>query len=82
MLFCKINAGKRLIDLEWPRLSGFCVHMTPVVKAECHIAVLLDLKDNNIAAQGVNRSSRDEYAVAWLRDDAHEVVRDCPVASE
>src|ERR1035441_2252756 len=75
----KINTGKRLIDLEWPWLSGLCVDMAPVVKAECHIAVLLNLKDNNIATQGVNRSSRNEYAVAWLRNDAHEVVRDGPV---
>jgi hypothetical protein len=47
----KINAGKRLIYLEWPWLSGLCVNMTPIVKAECHIAVLLDLKDNNITAK-------------------------------
>src|ERR1039458_2372402 len=53
--------------------------MTPIVKAECYIAVLLDFKDNYTAAQGVNRSSRNEYAVAWLGDDAHEVVRDGPV---
>src|ERR1035437_4857258 len=75
----KINTGKRLIELEWPRLSGLCVNMTPIVKAECHIAVLLNLKDNDTASQGVNRSSRNEYAVAWLRDDAHKMVRDCPV---
>jgi hypothetical protein len=28
----------------------------------------------------MNRSSRNEYAVAWLRDDVHEVVHDCPVS--
>ncbi len=75
---CKINTGKRLIDLKWPWLPRLRVDMTPIVKAECHIAVLLDLEDNNIVAQSVNRSSRNENAVAWLRDDAHEVVRDCP----
>src|ERR1039458_9561040 len=43
--------------MEWRWLSGLCVDMAPVVKAECHIAVLLNLKDNNIATQGVNRSN-------------------------
>jgi hypothetical protein len=37
----KINAGKRLIDLEWPPLACLGVNMIPVVQAKCHVAVLL-----------------------------------------
>jgi len=67
----KIYAGKRLIDLKRPWLSSFRVYMTPVVKAECNVAVLLNLEDNNAAAQSVNRSRRDEYGIAMLGDNAH-----------
>ena len=75
----KINACKRLIDPERPWLSGLCVNMTPIVKAECHVAVLLDLKDNNTGAQRMNGSGRDEHGVAFPRNDVHKVVRDRPV---
>jgi hypothetical protein len=46
----KIYAGKRLIDLQRPRFSSLRVDVTPVVKAERDVAVLLDLEDNNAAA--------------------------------
>ena len=68
-VFWKVNAGKRLIDLEWPRLSCLRVYMTPVVKAKRHVAVLLNLKHYDVAAQRVNRPSRDEDAIAGLRGD-------------
>src|ERR1035441_5469734 len=67
IVVCKINTGKRLIDLEWLRLTGLCVDMAPVIKAECHIAVLLNLKNYDIVAQRVNRSRMDEYGIAGLR---------------
>jgi hypothetical protein len=67
----KIYAGERLIDLKRPRLSSLRVYMTPVVKAECNVAVLLNLEDNNITSQSVNRSRRDEYGITWLGDNAH-----------
>jgi hypothetical protein len=46
----KIDAGKRLIDLQRPWFSSLRVNVTPVVKAECDVAILLDLEDNNAAA--------------------------------
>jgi hypothetical protein len=67
----KIYAGKRLIDLKRPWLSSLRVYMTPVVKAECNVAVLLNLEDDNITAQSVNRSRRDEYGITWFGDNAH-----------
>lgn len=50
MVVCKINTSKRPVDLEWPRLTSLCIDMASIVKAECHIAVLLDLEDNNVVA--------------------------------
>jgi hypothetical protein len=67
----KIYAGKRPIDLKRPWLSSLRVYMTPVVKAECNVAVLLNLEDDNITAQSVNRSRRDEYGITWFGDNAH-----------
>jgi hypothetical protein len=67
----KIYAGKRLIDLKRPWLSSLRVDMAPIVKAERHVAVLLNLEDNNITAQSVNRSRRDEYGITWFGDNAH-----------
>jgi hypothetical protein len=75
----KIYAGKSLIHLQRPRLVGLRVDMAPIVKPECHIAVLLDLKNNNILTQSVNRSGGDEYGIARLRGYAYEVVRNRPV---
>ena len=59
----EIDAGKRLVNLERTWLPCLRVNMIPVEKTECDIAVLLDLKDNNVAAQSVNRSSGYEHAV-------------------
>ena len=70
----KIYAGKRLIDLKRPWLSSLRVDMAPVVKAECNVAVLLNLEDNNVAAQSVNRSRRDEYGIARLGGNAHQAI--------
>jgi hypothetical protein len=67
----KIDARKRLIDLKRSRLSGLCVDMSPIVETECHVAVLLNLEDNNITAQSVNRSRGNEYSIAWFRDNSH-----------
>jgi len=46
----KLYAGKSLIHLERPRLLGFRIDMTPIVKSECHIAILLNLENHNIVA--------------------------------
>ena len=50
--------------------------MIPIVKAECYVAVLLNLKYNDTASKGMNGSSRDEHGVAWLWDETCEVVLD------
>jgi hypothetical protein len=60
----ELYAGKSLIHLERPRLLGLRVDMTPIVKPECHIAILLNLENHDIVAQSVNRSRRDEYCIA------------------
>jgi hypothetical protein len=72
----KIYASKCLIDLKRPWFSSLRVDVTPVVKAECDVAVLLDLKDDNIAAQSVNRSRRDEYGISRLGDNSRQMIRD------
>jgi len=54
--------------------------MAPIVKSECHIAILLNLENHNIVAQSVNRSRRDEYGIARLRGDAHKMFRNGSVA--
>ena len=79
----KINAGNRLIDLEWPPLACLGVNMVPVVQAKRHVAVLLNLEYYGFATQSVNCSSRYENAVAGLWSEAYEVVghrliSDCP----
>src|ERR1017187_9943843 len=75
----KINAGKRLVDLECPWLSGRRVNMAPVVQAKRHVAVLLNLEHHDVATERVNRPSRQENAVAGLRSEPCEVVRYRPV---
>jgi len=62
----EINTGKRLLDLEWAWLFGIGVNMAPVIEAKRNVAVLLNLKHNDVAAQRVNRSGRDENAIAGL----------------
>ena len=44
----KINASQRLIDLQRPVLPCFRIDVIPVVKAKCHVAVFLDLKNNHV----------------------------------
>ena len=56
----KIDAGKRLIYLQRPRLTRPGVNMTPVVQAKRDVAVLLNLEHHHAAAQSVDRSSRQE----------------------
>jgi hypothetical protein len=46
----KINASKRLIDLECSRVACFGVNVTPVVQAKRHIAVFLNLENYNVSA--------------------------------
>ena len=75
----EIYTGKSLLDLEGPWLTRLRVDMTPIVKTESHITVLLNLKDNNAGAQRMNRSRRDEYSVTLGRNDAVEVVYDSAV---
>ena len=70
----KVNTGKRLIDLKWSRLSCVCVNMAPVIKAKRNVAVLLNLKHYDVAAQRVNRSRRDKNAIAGLRRNTYQVV--------
>jgi hypothetical protein len=60
----KIDARKRLIDLKRPWLSGLGIDMSPIVEAECNVAVLLNLEDNNTTTQSVNRSRGDENSIA------------------
>src|ERR1019366_530206 len=55
------------------------VNMAPVIKAKRHVAVLLNLEHNDVAAQRVNRPSRQENAVAGLRSEPCEVVRYHPI---
>ena len=75
----EINAAKRLIDLEWPGLASLRIDMVPVVQAKRHIAVLLNFECYDVAAQGVNRPSRYEDAIAGLRTEPYEVVRHRPI---
>jgi len=76
----KLYAGKSPIDLKRPWFSSLRVNMTPVVKAECDVAVLLDLKDNNVVAQSVNSSRRNKYGVARLRDNTRQAIGNRPAS--
>ena len=49
--------------------------MPPVVQAKRHVAVLLNLEHHDVATERVNRSSRQENAVAGLRSEPREFVR-------
>ena len=71
----KIDAGKRLIHLERSRLARLCVNVIPVIQAERHVAVFLNLEHHDVAAQRVNRSSRQEDGVAGLGSEVCETVR-------
>jgi hypothetical protein len=54
----KINAGNRLIDLQGSTLACFGINMVPVVQAKRHVAVLLNLEHDDVAAKSMNRPSR------------------------
>jgi hypothetical protein len=75
----KINASNRLIDLECAQLSGLRVNMAPVAKAKRHVAILLNLEYHDVAAQRVNRASRQENGIAGLRSEPYKVVCHRPV---
>ena len=59
----KINAGHRLVNLQWSRLAGLGINMVPVVKTKCHVAILLHFKNHHVA-QRVNGPGRYENSVA------------------
>jgi len=62
----ELDAGKSLISLQRPRLVGHRVDMAPIVKPKSRIAILLNLENHDIVAQGVNCSPRDEYRITRL----------------
>ena len=49
--------------------------MAPIIKPECHIAILLNLENYYIVSQGVNSPRRDEYRIAGLWGNALQVFR-------
>jgi hypothetical protein len=63
----KIDAGKGVVDLEFPWLARLRIDVTPVVQTKRRVTILPNLEDNNIAAQGVNRSGRNEHCVSRFR---------------
>ena len=71
----KIDTGDCLIDLEGSKLACPGVDVIPVVQAERHVAVLLDLEHHDVAAQSVNRPGGQEDCVPGLGSEAREVVR-------
>jgi hypothetical protein len=75
----ELDAGKSLISLQRPRLVGHRVDMAPIVKPKSRIAILLNLENHDIVAQGVNCSPRDEYRITRLGGYADEVIRNGPV---
>ena len=61
----KINAGHRLINLQWSRLAGLRINVVPVVKTKRHVAIFLHFKNHQVA-QRVNGPGWQEDAVARL----------------
>jgi hypothetical protein len=49
--------------------------MVPVVQTERNVAILLNFKHYDAAAQRVKRPSRYEDGIAWLRRNVCELVR-------
>ena len=70
----KVNAGKGLIHLERAWFACRRVDMVPVIQAERHVAVLLNLKHYDVAAQSVNRPRRCENGISGHRSEACEAV--------
>src|ERR1039458_8519107 len=66
--FRKINARKRLIDLECTRLSSLRVNIAPVIQAKRHVAILLNFEHDKVSAKRMHRPSRQENSFAGLRD--------------
>ncbi len=61
----KINAGQRLIELQWSRLTGLGIDVVPIVQTKRHVAVFLHFEHDHVAER-VNRPGRHEGAIAEL----------------
>ena len=59
-----------------PRPPGLGIETVPVVEPERDVAVLLHLKEDETATEGVNGAGRQEEAVARLRMEDAEAVGD------
>ena len=46
-----VDAGERLVNLQWPEFAGPGVNVIPVKESKRHIAVLLDLEHDDIATE-------------------------------
>src|SRR5665647_483666 len=78
---CKINAGKRLIDLKCPWLASFEINMIPIVQTKCYIAVLLNLKHHDVATHSMNSPGRQENGIAGLWNKIGEMVCNCTICN-
>jgi hypothetical protein len=74
----KINAGKRPVDLERPRLACLRVEMVPVAQVKRHVAVLLNLEYYDVSARRANCPSLEKNGVAGLRGEPYELIHHRP----
>ena len=71
----EVHAGEGSIHLQRTRLARPGVDMLPVVETKRHVAVLLDLEDHDVAAQGVHNPRLHENGVARPRAEPGEQIR-------
>ena len=62
----EVNHLERLLNVERPQLAGG-VDAVPIEQTEGRVARLLDFRDHQSRAQGVDGPGRDEHTVARLR---------------
>src|SRR5712672_679747 len=71
----EINAGERLRDVQFARLAVES-NAIPVEYAVGRVRVLLDLKNHQAVADGMNAAAGQEQRVARAHRDAMKTIRD------
>ena len=71
----KIDAGEGLRDVEF---AGFAIEAfaVPIVHAVGGVGVLLDLEDDEAAADGVDAAAGEKHGIASANGDAMETISD------
>ena len=74
----KINAGQRLRDMQFARLAVEA-HAIPIENAIRRVRILLNLKNHQAVADGVDAAARQKHRIARAHWHAIKTVGDAAV---